>query len=82
MFNNARPSAFTAINALVHVEEELKRIAEKFRVADSEDVTSKKTTKSSKASEKSFLEKVWDGIVHGAGDAVGDTIDGIKALGD
>ena len=41
MFNNARPSAFTAINALVHVEEELKRIAEKFRVADSEDVTSK-----------------------------------------
>ena len=42
MFNNARPSAFTAINALVHVEEELKRIAEKFRVADSEDVTSQK----------------------------------------
>ncbi|PEQ48186.1 WXG100 family type VII secretion target [Bacillus cereus] len=82
MFNNARPSAFTAINALVHVEEELKRIAEKFRVADSEDVTSKKTTKSSKAPEKSFLGKVWDGIVDGAGDAVGDTIDGIKALGD
>ncbi|GMR64373.1 MULTISPECIES: WXG100 family type VII secretion target [Bacillus] len=82
MFNNARPSAFTAINALVHVEEELKRIAEKFRVADSEDVTSQKTTKSSKAPEKSFLGKVWDGIVDGAGDAVGDTIDGIKALGD
>ncbi len=58
MFNNAKPSAFTAINALVHVEEELKRIAEKFRVADSEDVTSHKTTKSSKAPEKSFLEKV------------------------
>ncbi|NRR17597.1 WXG100 family type VII secretion target [Bacillus pacificus] len=82
MFNNARPIAFTAINAIVHVEEELKRIAEKFRVADSEDVTSQKTTKSSKAPEKSFLGKVWDGIVDGAGDAVGDTIDGIKALGD
>ncbi|PFL06537.1 WXG100 family type VII secretion target [Bacillus thuringiensis] len=82
MFNNARPSAFTAINALVHVEEELKRIAEKFRVADNEGVTTQKETTPSKSSEKSFLGKVWDGIVDGAGDAVGDTIDGIKALGD
>ncbi len=81
MFNDARPSAFTAINALVHVEEELKRIAEKFRVADNEDVTTQKETKPSKSSKKSFLGKVWDGIVDGAGDAVGDTIDGIKALG-
>ncbi|EOO74029.1 MULTISPECIES: WXG100 family type VII secretion target [Bacillus cereus group] len=82
MFNNARPSAFTAINALLHVEEELKRIAEKFRVTDSQDVTTQKSTTHSKAPEKSILEKVWDGIVDGAGDAVGDTIDGIKALGD
>ncbi|MES5896663.1 WXG100 family type VII secretion target [Bacillus cereus group sp. RP43] len=82
MFNDARPSAFTAINALVHVEEELKRIAEKFRVTDNQDVTTQKETTSSKAPEKSFLGKVWDGIVDGAGDAVGDTIDGIKALGD
>ncbi|HDR7800080.1 TPA: WXG100 family type VII secretion target [Bacillus tropicus] len=82
MFNNARPSAFTAINALVHVEEELKRIAEKFRVTDNQDITTQKETTSSKAPEKSFLGKVWDGIVDGAGDAIGDTIDGIKALGD
>ncbi|MGG0282486.1 WXG100 family type VII secretion target [Bacillus sp. BD59S] len=82
MFNNARPSAFTAINALVHVEEELKRIAEKFRVADNEDVTTPKETTPSKSPEKSFLGKVWDGIVDGTGAAVGDTIDGIKALGD
>ncbi|WP_374987915.1 WXG100 family type VII secretion target [Bacillus sp. IBL03825] len=82
MFNNARPSVFTAINALVHVEEELKRIAEKFRVADSEDVTTPKETTPSKSPEKSFLGKVWDGIVDGTGAAVGDTIDGIKALGD
>ncbi len=78
MFNNVRPSVFTAINALVHVEEELMRIAEKFRVADSEYVTSQKTTKSSKAPEKSFLGKVWERIV----DGMGDTIYGIKALGD
>ncbi|MGH0950666.1 WXG100 family type VII secretion target [Bacillus mycoides] len=82
MFNNARPSVFTAINALVHVEEELKRIAEKFRVADSEDVTTPKETTPSKSPKKSFLGKVWDGIVDGTGAAVGDTIDGIKALGD
>lgn len=80
MFNNAKPSAFAVINALVHVEEELKRDAEKFRVTDSQDVSAQKETTSSKAPEKSFLGKVLDGIVDGAGDAVGDTIDGIKAL--
>nr|WP_237655341.1 MULTISPECIES: RNase A-like domain-containing protein [Bacillus cereus group] len=41
-----------------------------------------KETTPSKVPEKSFLGKVWAGIVDGAGDAVGDTIDGIKALGD
>lgn len=53
IFNNARPSAFTAINALVHVEEELKRITGKFRIADNEDVTSQKET----TPKKIFLRK-------------------------
>lgn len=39
IFNDAKPSAFTATNAISHVEDELKRIAEKFRKADSQDVT-------------------------------------------
>ena len=34
MFNDARPKAFTAINSIIQVEEDLKRIAEKFRTAD------------------------------------------------
>ncbi|MCW9131806.1 WXG100 family type VII secretion target [Bacillus paramycoides] len=34
MFNDARPKAFTSINAITNVEEELKRIAEKFRTTD------------------------------------------------
>ncbi|MGN4822468.1 WXG100 family type VII secretion target, partial [Bacillus cereus group sp. MYBK139-2] len=39
MFNDARPKAFTAINSIIQVEEDLKRIAEKFRNADDQDVT-------------------------------------------
>ncbi|MBM6770871.1 MULTISPECIES: T7SS effector LXG polymorphic toxin [Bacillus cereus group] len=35
-----------------------------------------------KLPEKSTGEKIWDGIVEGTGQAVSDTIDGIKALGD
>ncbi|WP_342720139.1 WXG100 family type VII secretion target (plasmid) [Bacillus paramycoides] len=39
MFNDARPKAFTSINSIIQVEEDLKRIAEKFRNADNQDVT-------------------------------------------
>ncbi|OOZ98451.1 cytoplasmic protein [Bacillus cereus] len=35
-----------------------------------------------KLPEKSTGEKIWDGIVDGTGQAVSDTIEGIKALGD
>ena len=35
-----------------------------------------------KLPEKSTGEKIWDGIVDGTGQAVSDTRDGIKALGD
>ncbi|MBJ8061097.1 MULTISPECIES: WXG100 family type VII secretion target [Bacillus cereus group] len=38
MFNDARPKAFTSINSVIQVEEDLKRIAEKFRNADDQDV--------------------------------------------
>ncbi|MGE6365210.1 WXG100 family type VII secretion target [Bacillus paramycoides] len=37
MFNDARPKAFTSINSIIQVEEDLKRIAEKFRNADNQD---------------------------------------------
>ncbi|MBJ8057191.1 WXG100 family type VII secretion target [Bacillus cereus] len=39
MFNDAKPKAFTSIHSLVKVEEDLKRIAEKFRNTDNQDVT-------------------------------------------
>ena len=39
MFNDARPKAFTSINSIIQVEEDLKRIAEKFRNADNQNVT-------------------------------------------
>ncbi|MED0905243.1 WXG100 family type VII secretion target [Bacillus nitratireducens] len=42
MFNDARPKAFTSIHSLVKVEEDLKRIAEKFRNTDNQDVTMEK----------------------------------------
>ncbi|WJE51146.1 WXG100 family type VII secretion target [Bacillus cereus] len=38
MFNDVKPAAFTATNAIANIEDELKRIAEKFRQADSQDV--------------------------------------------
>ncbi len=34
-----------------------------------------------KPPEKSTIEKVWDGIVEGTGQAVEDTVEGFKALG-
>lgn len=34
MFDDAKPKAFTFINGIANVEEELKQIAEKFRTAD------------------------------------------------
>ncbi|PEW96054.1 WXG100 family type VII secretion target [Bacillus cereus] len=39
MFNEARPKTFTSINSIIQVEEDLKRIAEKFRNTDNQDVT-------------------------------------------
>ena len=39
LFNDARPKAFASIHSLVKVEEDLKRIAEKFRNTDNQNVT-------------------------------------------
>ncbi|MEY8350918.1 WXG100 family type VII secretion target [Bacillus cereus] len=105
MFNDAKPKAFTSINAISNVEEELKRIAEKFRTADasydgnlvdgkiSDDnieegamcgplSNASDAVKQENPKEKSTFEKIVDGGWSGAGEAVGDTIDGFKSLGD
>ncbi|MEI2315016.1 WXG100 family type VII secretion target [Bacillus paramobilis] len=58
MFNDARPKAFTSINSLVQVEEDLKRIAEKFRNADDQDVTMEEGAMCGKPSSE---EKGFDG---------------------
>ena len=34
MFNDARPKAFTSINSIIKVEENLKKLPKKFRTAD------------------------------------------------
>lgn len=57
MFNDARPKAFTSINSLVKVEEDLKRIAEKFRNADNQDVTMEEGAMCGKPPEKSTIKK-------------------------
>ncbi len=81
MFNDARPKAFTSIHSLVKVEEDLKRIAEKFRNADNQDVTMEEGAMCGKPPEKSTIKKVWDGIVESTGQAIDDTVEGFKALG-
>ncbi|HFJ9446159.1 MULTISPECIES: WXG100 family type VII secretion target [Bacillus cereus group] len=58
MFNDARPKAFTSISSLVQVEEDLKRIAEKFRNADDQDVTMEEGAMCGKTSSE---EKGFDG---------------------
>ncbi|PFA26083.1 WXG100 family type VII secretion target [Bacillus thuringiensis] len=67
MFNDARPKAFTAINSIVQVEEDLKRSAEKFRTADaSYDGNLEEGAMCGKLdSEKndgSLRDKVWHGL--------------------
>ncbi|MGG1056726.1 MULTISPECIES: WXG100 family type VII secretion target [Bacillus cereus group] len=58
MFNDARPKAFTSINSIIKVEEDLKRIAEKFRNADDQDVTMEEGAMCGKPSSE---EKGFDG---------------------
>jgi len=101
MFNDAKPKAFTFINGIANVEEELKQIAEKFRTADtsydgnlvdgkvSDDNIEEGATCGPLSNandpvkqEKSIFEKIVDGGWSGAGEAVTDTVDGFKSLGD
>ncbi|MEK4911396.1 WXG100 family type VII secretion target [Bacillus sp. FSL E2-8887] len=58
MFNDARPKAFTSINSIIKVEEDLKRIAEKFRNTDNQDVTMEEGAMCGKPSSE---EKGFDG---------------------
>ncbi|WP_166703661.1 WXG100 family type VII secretion target [Bacillus albus] len=58
MFNDARPKAFTSINSIIQVEEDLKRIAEKFRNTDNQDVTMEEGAMCGKPSSE---EKGFDG---------------------
>ncbi|MEK4913977.1 WXG100 family type VII secretion target [Bacillus sp. FSL E2-8887] len=58
MFNDAKPMAFTSINSIVQVEEDLKRIAEKFRNADDQDVAMSEGAMCGKISSE---EKGFDG---------------------
>ncbi|MCQ0952703.1 WXG100 family type VII secretion target [Bacillus cereus] len=67
MFNDARPKAFTSINSIIQVEEDLKRIAEKFRTTDSsydenlkEGATCGKLN--SEKNDGSLRDKVWHGF--------------------
>ncbi|WP_243521836.1 WXG100 family type VII secretion target [Bacillus pseudomycoides] len=93
MFNDAKPKAFTSINAISNVEEELKQIAEKFRTADASydgnlvdgnisDDNIEEGAMCGKLPPKSDLEKAWDGFYDGSGQAIGDAWEGLKALGD
>nr|WP_304364275.1 WXG100 family type VII secretion target [Bacillus cereus] len=58
MFNDARPKAFTSINSIIQVEEDLKRIAEKFRNADDQDAAMSEGAMCGKISSE---EKGFDG---------------------
>jgi len=67
MFNDARPKAFTSINSIIKVEQDLKRIAVKFRTADaSYDGNLEEGAMCGKLnSEKndgSLRDKVWHGL--------------------
>ncbi|MCU5722762.1 WXG100 family type VII secretion target [Bacillus cereus] len=93
MFNEAKPLMFNILQELEKIAEELMHSAEKFREADTlyggnlvdgnlsnEDV--EEGAMCGKLTPKSDLEKAWDGLYTGAGQAVGDAWEGFKALGD
>ncbi|UNP78488.1 WXG100 family type VII secretion target [Bacillus nitratireducens] len=67
MFNDAKPKAFTSINSIIQVEEDLKRIAKKFRTADiSYDGNLEEGAMcgplNSKKNDGSLRDKVWHGL--------------------
>ncbi|MBJ8054235.1 WXG100 family type VII secretion target [Bacillus cereus] len=87
MFNETKPQMFNVFREFDKIAEELMRAAEKFRNADERydgnlvDGKIEEGAMCGKLPEKSTFEKIRDGIVEGAGEAVEDTIEGFKALG-
>ncbi|MGG3400931.1 WXG100 family type VII secretion target [Bacillus paranthracis] len=93
MFNETKPQMFNVFREFDKIAEELMNAAEKFRNADelyggnlvdgslsNEDI--EEGAMCGKLIPKSDLEKAWDGLYTGAGQAVGDAWEGFKALGD
>ncbi|MGG3670242.1 hypothetical protein ABES96_03270 [Bacillus nitratireducens] len=78
---------FNVFREFDKIAEELMHAAEKFRNADERydgnlvDGKIEEGAMCGKLPEKSTFEKIRDGIVEGAGEAVEDTIEGFKALG-
>ncbi|MGH0950779.1 WXG100 family type VII secretion target [Bacillus mycoides] len=84
MFNDAKPKVFVIMNEMDKVADELVNSAEKFREADrlAIEIPIEQGAMCGKITPKSDLQKGWDGLSVGAGQGVGDAIEGFKALGD
>lgn len=90
-FNEAKPKMFTVLMELDKVSDELMKAAEKFRNTDESyegnstntDLTYGNTSESGDSGNiLDDIAEAWDGLYDGAGEAVGDAIEGFKALGD
>ncbi|PFD46280.1 type VII secretion protein [Bacillus cereus] len=90
-FNEAKPKMFTVLMELDKVFDELMRAAKKFRNTDesyednstNKDLTYENTSESGDSG--NILDNIadaWDGLYSGAGEAVGDAVEGFKSLGD
>ena len=90
-FNEAKPKIFTVLMELDKVSDELMKAAEKFRNTDESYEGNSTNTDliygnaSESGDSGNILDDIaeaWDGLYDGAGEAVGDAIEGFKALGD
>ncbi|CAM3865248.1 WXG100 family type VII secretion target [Bacillus paramycoides] len=90
-FNEAKPKMFTVLMELDKVSDELMRAAEKFRNTDesykdnstNKDLIYENTSESGDSG--NILDNIsdaWDGLYNGAGEAVGDAVEGFISLGD
>ncbi len=84
MFNDSKPKVFVIINEMDKIADELIHSAAKFREVDklAVEIPIDEGAMCEKITSKSDLQKGWDGLYDGAGQGVGDAIEGFKALGD
>ncbi|MEC0032105.1 WXG100 family type VII secretion target [Bacillus cereus] len=84
MFNDTKPKVFIIINEMDKIADELIHSAAKFREVDklAVEIPIDEGAMCEKITSKSDLQKGWDGLYDGAGQGVGDAIEGFKALGD